>query len=65
MIIQLVCIDNYGVEKKLTIGKTYEGVMKTDGFQTISNFNQEDTFNMWRFTPIEYWREKQIDKILI
>jgi len=72
---ELICSDNRGLEDRLTIGKTYEGSIQSvvDGsldkatwFTVTDDKGQEECdFYEWRFSTIQNWREKQLDKILI
>lgn len=64
---KLICINNIGVEPKITIGKVYEGVEEPPNWFTITDDlgEEECNFYEWRFSTIQNWREKQLDKILI
>lgn len=64
---QLICSDNRGLEDRLTIGKVYEGNLdKATWFTITDDQGKEDcNFYEWRFSTIQNWREKQLDKILI
>ena len=66
---QLICSDNRGLEDRLTIGKTYEGSLDkatATWFNVTDDKGQEEcAFYEWRFSTIQNWREKQLDKILI
>ena len=63
---QLICSDNRGLEDRLTIGKTYEGNLdKATWFTVTDDKGKESEFYEWRFSTIQDWREKQLDKILI
>jgi len=64
---QLICSDNRGLEDRLTIGKIYKGTLEGSHWFTISDDEgKEDCdFYEWRFSNIQDWREKQLDKILI
>lgn len=64
---QLICSDNRGLEDRLTIGKVYEGNLdKATWFIITDDKGKGDCqFYEWRFSTIQNWREKQLDKILI
>ena len=63
---QLICSDNRGLEDILTIGKVYEGKeSRSTWFTVTDDKGKESEFYEWRFSTIQNWREKQLDKILI
>ena len=63
---KVVCVDNISIENLLTIGKVYEGNLdKATWFTVTDDKGKESEFYEWRFSTIQNWREKQLDKILI
>jgi hypothetical protein len=64
---KLLCIDNKGVERHLTIGKIYT-LDQIDTFKHGSVIKNDmsfyDIYPMWRFKPLYEIRNKKIENIL-
>lgn len=62
---KIKCIDNYGLEKSLTIGKIYE-VIKEDGvcYKIIDDSGYKCWYVTFRFNPLSVIRNNIINKLL-
>ena len=71
---KIVCVNNIGYESELTIGKTYDLILRITAHQSssrrfspykvLNDLGQVYSFNEERFITLEEWRESQLNKIL-